>query len=477
MKKILSLSVIALAFMIYSCGPKTTEIATLPDSAIKTTDLNNPCRSFANLSSGDKEDAENAFVLYKDQIQFKKWDAALRVWKVAYNLAPGSNGKVTSHFGDGVQIYSELAKASNDKALQRKYIDTIKMINAKFEQCFGADATQLARRAFDYYYVLGDLMPEDETFETFKKAIDKNEGKLLYFIVNPFTKMLYDRVIAEKISINEGRKYAKLIQNSIEEGQKNCKGQECESWGVVRDYSPDRLDALEGVDGFYDCEYYTKKYYALYKASPDDCEIINSAYAKFLRGGCPMTNAILIEVKKAKDTKCIIAPPAPGTLRQAYDAYGDGRYREAIKLFDQGIIEASDNERKAKIALTVAKIYYGDLKNFPLSRKYAYDAAKFKSGWGEPFILIGKLYASSGPLCGPGRGFDSQVVTWVAIDKFAYAKSIDGSVASEANKLIAQYSQYMPSNDDVFLRTNITKGGPFFVGCWIQESTIVRTAN
>ena len=476
MKKILLPFIVVLSLCIYSCGPKTTELATKPDTAEIKTDLKNPCRTFNNLSSVDKEDAENAFVLYKDQIQFKKWDAALQVWKVAYNLAPGSNGKVTSHFGDGVQIYSELAKASTDKALQLKYIDTIKMINAKFEECFGADAAQLARRAFDYYYVLGELMPEDETFDTFKKAIDKNNGKLLYFIVNPFTKMLYDRVIAEKISIPEARKYTTLIEKSIEDGLKTCKGQDCESWGVVNDYSLARLDALEGVDGFYDCEYYTKKYLALYKASPDDCEVINTAYARFLRGGCPLTNAALIEVKKAKDTKCFVAPPAPGTLRQAYDAYGDGKYREAIKLFDQGIIEASDNERKAKIALTVAKIYYGDLKNFPLSRKYAYDAAKYKGGWGEPFILIGKLYASSGPLCGPGRGFDSQVVTWVAIDKFAYAKSIDPSVSSEANSLINQYSKYMPSNEDIFSRT-ISKGSSFFVGCWIQESTTIRTAN
>jgi len=91
-------------------------------------------------------------------------------------------------------------------------------------------------------------------------------------------------------------------------------------------------------------------------------------------------------------------------------------------------------------------------------------------------MIIGKLYASSGPLCGPGRGWDSQIVTWPAIDKFEYAKKIDPSVTKEANQLIATYSQYMPSREDLHLRTDIHEGDNFKVGCWIQENTTVRAA-
>ena len=123
----------------------------------------------------------------------------------------------------------------------------------------------------------------------------------------------------------------------------------------------------------------------------------------------------------------------------------------------------------------IAKIYYRDLKNFGLSRKYALKAAKLKSGWGEPYLLIGKLYASSGPICGPGRGWDSQIVTWPAIDKFKYAKRIDSSVAKEANKLIRSYQRFMPSIDDIFQRT-YKEGQKFKVGCWINETTTIRAA-
>jgi len=63
---------------------------------------------------------------------------------------------------------------------------------------------------------------------------------------------------------------------------------------------------------------------------------------------------------------------------------------------------------------------------------------------------------------------------WPAIDKWNYAKSIDPSSASEANKLINQYNQYMPTREDIFQRV-IEPGSTIKVGCWIQETTIVRT--
>ena len=126
--------------------------------------------------------------------------------------------------------------------------------------------------------------------------------------------------------------------------------------------------------------------------------------------------------------------------------------------------------------LLVAKIYYRDLKNYPTSRKYALDAAKAKPGWGQPYLLIGNLYASSGPLCGTGRGWDSQVVTWPAIDMWYKAKSVDSKVANEANSLINRYLQYMPKKEDIFFR-NLKAGDSFFVPCWIQETTTIRTSD
>ena len=60
--------------------------------------------------------------------------------------------------------------------------------------------------------------------------------------------------------------------------------------------------------------------------------------------------------------------------------------------------------------------------------------------------------------------------------RFRKAKTIDPSFTDEANKWIREYEQYMPKMEDVFVR-NLNKGQSFKVGCWIQESTTIRTAN
>lgn len=189
-----------------------------------------------------------------------------------------------------------------------------------------------------------------------------------------------------------------------------------------------------------------------------------------------MSNPKLAALKQKKDTDCYVAPPEPGLLRQGYDAYNAGNYSDAVSKFDTYVQKQTDPAKKFKYGMLIAKIYYRDIKNFPQARKYALAAAESMPSNGEPYMLIGKLYASSGPLCGPGRGWDSQVVTWPAIDMFKKAKHVDPSMAAEANQWIGQYQQYMPKKEDIFQR-RIKAGTTYKVGCWIQRNTTVRTAD
>ena len=465
---------------ILACTPKAGEtLATdtpKPETPAPTGPQNPDCLSLFDLSPADKDRAETAFVLYRDYLKVENWTEAKKYWMTAFFSAPGSNGMVKSHFTDGVRIYTHLMTLTSDETLKMRYVDTIRMIHAKRKVCFGHDATYLGQMAFDYYYNLNAYIPQKEIYETFKLAADASGPYMDYFILNPFAKVLFDEATAFNINLDEGRTYAKKILKSVEYGLANCKGSECEAWAIVNSYAPDRMEALESIDGFYDCEYYQERYYPIYQQNPDSCDVVREVYAKLLRGNCSPNMAQVQELKKLTETTCYVAPPSAGPCAEGMIAYNNGRYRESVNKFQLCADSHTDTEKKANTLLLIAKIYYRDLKDYPKSRKYALDAAKQKPKWGEPFMLIGKLYASSGPLCGPGTGFDSQVVTWPAIDKFNYAKSIDPSITSEANKLINTYQKYMPNREDLFQRS-IQVGSPFTVGCWIQENTTVRSAD
>lgn len=432
-----------------------------------------PCKTFEDISNRD--DIEIAFVLYRDQMKMQDMEKAYLLWQVAMHSAPGSNGRVQYHFEDGLKIFKHFYDQSETIDDKRQWLDSIEWVYNKRIECFGDESYLAGRLAFDYYYYYNDLVSEDTIYTLFKKAIDGKAEKTDYFVINPFVKLLDERFKDSLISVDEARKYAYHLLNAIEYGTKNCKGSECQAWVIINEYAPNLLENFEGTKGFYDCDYYANKYYKLFLQNPDDCEVINKAYRRLRWGDCEENLTQLQEIKQVKDSKCYVPPPAPGPLKSAYIAYNDGKYMEAINNFNEFITSVDDPELKAKYNLVISKIYYGDIRNFPESRKYALRAASFKENWGEPYILIGKLYASSGPICGPGRGWDSQIVTWAAIDKFEYAKNIDPSVRAEANKLIRDYSQYMPSIEDIFQRT-LKENQVFTVPCWIQETTRIRAA-
>ncbi len=478
MKSIYIILLLSSSLFYIACTPKVVEETKeqVIEEPIKE-EPKGPCTILSQLSPSKKDEAETAYVLYRDFYKSKEYARALPLWQKAFTLAPAANGRIKYQYDDGVGIYKGLMEKETDPSVKQSYVDEIMKIYDKRAECTGDTGYSLGRKAFDNYYYFSEYTSEDETFEQFKQAIDLKGEKSDYFVINPFTALLFDRILDKRISYEEGRKYAYKIFEAVEYGKANCK-KDCDAWDIVAEYAPAKMENLEGLEGFYDCSFFSDKYYALYLSNPTDCETINKAYGRMLWGKCDKTNPIVAEVKKAKQTNCYTAAPPPkeSTLRQGYDAYTEGRYNEAISFFEQFVNKTTDNNKKAKYALLVAKIYYGDIKNFPKARAKAKEAASYRANWGEPYILIGKLYASSGPLCGPGRGWDSQIVTWPAIDKFEYAKSIDASVAAEANKWISQYKQYMPSKEDIFLR-NLKAGATYKVGCWINESTKIRTAN
>lgn len=470
------LSLTTILCLIIACTPKVTEQVVEEKVVEKVQEPvadSNPCVTLDELSPSVKDEVETAYVLYRDQVKQKNFEAALPLWEKAYYGAPAANGRIKYQFDDGLKIYKYMYDQATEDQIKRQYLDTIMSIYNKREECFGEGDYLAGRKAFDMYYYYNAHSDEDEIYALFKQSLDGQGADTDYFVVNPFTKLLSERIIGEKISVDEGRKYANTLWSVIEKG--NASGKNKEAWEIINAYAPVRLENLEGIEGLYDCSYYEDKYLAAFRADPENCEVINKAYGRLLWGGCDKNSAAVTEVGQGKKTHCYVAPPPDGPLKRAYTAYTEGRYKEAVGLFDEFVAKTSDPAKKFKYLMLIAKIYYGDIKNYPTSRKYAREASKLNPNSGEPFLLIGKLYASSGPLCGPGTGWDSQIVTWPAIDKFEQAKR-DPAVAAEAKQFIRTYKQYMPSKEDIFLR-GIKAGSSFKVACWIQENTKVRTAD
>lgn len=465
-----------LLFLFISCASKVTQDTVSATENVISEEpvvaVDPRCLRF-NDNSNSKELIE-AHVIYRDFIRNSNFEAAFPHWRKAYNAAPKADGNRDFHFSDGVKLYRYLITDTQDESLQRAYIDTLNTIFSHWRYCYGNSSDVLGQQGFIMFYELRDYFPDSVIFKKFKEVVEADEINIPYYIINPFSELLVMQLYNKEISEDEAKQYSYLVLNAVKSGL--ASGKDTAYWRTVNEYAPKRLEAFEGIEGFYPCEYYMEKYIPLYLENKDSCEIINEVYGRLRWAKCETTLDIFREIAQSRiDKKCIIIQEESLSVAgKAFEDLREGRYRDAIRGFDQAYREVSEAAKKAEYAMLISKIYYAHMKDFPSSRTWALRAAGHRSNWGEPYMIIGMLYASSGPLCGPGTGFDSQIVTWPAIDKWNHAKRIDPGVAAEANKMIETYTQYMPSKEDLFVRT-IEEGSPFKIGCWIQETTTARS--
>ncbi len=459
-----------------SCTPKVaeeiaeeqeTETSTKP----KPEEKESPCPTFLDAPNPDQTTTD--YVLYRDFLKAGDWDQAYDYWEKVYEVAPAADGRRNTVLADGITFNEYFLSQTPDTAQRDQYIEAIFRLYDQIQECFPEGGGYASgRKGFDLYYKYPNRASKEEMYALFKQSIDTDGVKTNDFVINPFTALLYELHVDGEVSIQEARQYETKIREIIAAGLENCEGTGCDRWKIVEEYALSRLEAFEAVKGFYDCDYYVEKYFPNFEEDPTDCDMIRTVYSRLRWGGCPEDAPQFEQLRSALNENCRVMDTGP--VAEGYECLRNADYQCAIDKLSQAAEEAEEAEKKGSLLLTVAKIYDAHLKNYPRARHFALQAAEVRPDWGEPYILIGRLYASSGPLCGPGRGWDSQVVVWAAIDAWAKAKQVDPSVTSEANRWIGRYSQYMPSKEDVFIR-NLKTGQSYYIGCWIQRSTRIRT--
>lgn len=467
-----------LLLCVYACTPKAAApVSEAPSQPVVTPKPNptgnlSPCAKFTDAP--DPDDAETNYVIYRQMMKAQEMDAAFKTWRKVYAISPAADGNRATVFTDGIAFYNRLIQESPEK--KEVYGDTIISLYQEARRCYPGDGYMSAIQAFDSYYTYPGSATDEEIYALFKESIEiDGPEELQYFVINPMSSLVVKMHREGNIEEAEAKTIVDALNARLEKGLKECKGDECQAWNTINGYAPDALRYFETVKGFYDCNYYIDQYYPDFEENPQDCDVIRTAYSRLRYGGCAEGSPEFDKLKTAYENNCrVVVDQGPSTLKEAFDCLESGDYDCSIEKFTAAAQEADDNEKKGRYYLYAAKVFYAHKRNFSQARNFARRAAAANPNTGEPYMLIGTLYASSGPLCGPGTGFDSQIVTWPAIDKWLQAKRIQPDLAPQANKLINRYTQYMPSKSDIFQR-GIKEGDSFSVGCWIQETTRART--
>ena len=165
-----------------------------------------------------------------------------------------------------------------------------------------------------------------------------------------------------------------------------------------------------------------------------------------------------------------IEPDASTALGCAYLHYRQGGIDESIRFFDESVELEEDTLKKADNCYSAAVALYSK-KMLGKARQYAEKAISYNGKYGQAYLLIAQMYASS-----PNWSHDATLnkcTYYAAIDKLQLAKSADPGVAEEAQKLITAYASQTPKEEDLFF-LGLKKGSSVTIGGWINEKTTVR---
>jgi tetratricopeptide (TPR) repeat protein len=394
--------------------------------------------------------------LYREYVKQKNYDDALEPWRKAYQFCPQATKNI---YIDGAKLFKYLIKKNKgNEDVQKVYLDSLETLYDNRIANFGKENYVLGLKGSDMMkYSFSDL---DRAFAYLKQSVEGQQSK------SKATPLFsYFQAATEKYK-----------SKSFD------KSQVLEVYAVVSDYLDVNIakeskskkfyvKAAENVEKlfvpFATCDDLIAMFDAKYQETPDDINLLRRIVKVLDKKDCSDAEVYFSAARKLHE----VEPSALSAYNMGNLSLKKNKSSDAIVFYKQSLeLSDSDND-KASCFYGLSAAYFKSGNN-STARNYAYKALEISPSWGKSMLLIGDIYAASANECG-SNSFESAMLYSAGIDKFIAAKNMDSSVADLANKKIATYSKYLPSNEDAFFN-GYKEGDSYNIGCWINESTKVR---
>ncbi len=394
-----------------------------------------------------------------EYVKIKAYDFAYTAWRYCFMNCPEASKNI---YIQGEEILEN--KIKNDKDNMEAYVDTLMLLYDQRIQYFNQEGKVLGKKGMDLFRYRPSAALDAYGF--LAKALDVDGPKADDAVVANF--IIISGVLYGKTEI-EGDE---LVNNYVRAVDILDKRMAAHTNQRRKDKTQRAIETVEKVfaeSGAADCETLVAIYTPKFEANKENLDFLNKVTTLLAKTPKCDESELYFNAAEAKYT---LEPSAEAAAAIGTGFAAKGEYQKASGYFLKAIEQETDTEKKAEYNYKLAKVYYNS-NSYAQTRKYAKAALSLKSNYGEAYILIGKAYAASSKTCGSSE-FEQAAVYWVAVDMFAKARAVDSSVAIEASELIAQYSKYFPGAEKAFFE-GFSDGQNYTVGCWINESTVVRT--
>ena len=402
--------------------------------------------------------------LFHESVKNKQYDEAYGFWLPVYQSRPDLNKAI---YTDGTEILGHRYQQATDENVRKALRDSIMQLHDDrikyFDEARYPDAYVLGVKAMDYL----TYFQEDElalpAYGWMKESVTALGAKAQITVLRKFVELSYN--IYKSNTEQYGDQFladyqlaSAALEQIVVAGGKNAE---------PASHQKAYIDRLYAASGAADCDQMDQMYASVVAESANDIEKLGSIMKLYRRLGCTESDVYFTAAEHAHK----LQPTSESAAGCAQMCIKKGDLNGALEYYKQELSMVTDDEDKADYLYRVANVYVL-LKNYQQGAAYAQQSLDVNPEDGRCYLLMGICYASA-------KIYDDPIlarsVFWVACDMFRKAKTVDSSCATDANKLIATYSQYFPSKEDVFFHKELNDGQPFRVGGWIGKTTICRS--
>ena len=428
-------------------------------------------------------------------VKNKDYKVAYDAWKVLFDEFPVAR---VDTYTNGIKILNDFIAKEADPAKKEEYIDMLMAVYDQqikyLEQLQAITKTKLSegqilgRKAIDLIKYRKDT-PAEEVYDMLAKSVAIEQGQSEYVVTELFMKysglkykndkshgeqIIEDYLNASVYIVDVLDKYhdniEKCLQKYAEEGDPKD-SINAGKYGKMIDASrvaKSNIDAYFINSGAASCEDLDRIYAPLIEENKGNIEYLNKVITVMAMLRCTNQDAYLAASEYAFEIDP--NPTSKAAMGCGYRYFKKGDIDKAMEYFDRAIELEASVTNKSELCYKVADIYY-NLNKYGKARSYAQKALALNSKYGAPHIIIAQCYAAT------SNWSDDNTLNnctyYLCIDRLERAKSVDPSIKREADKLIASYKKYTPSNEELFMK-GYKVGEKVTIGGWINETTTIR---
>ena len=408
--------------------------------------------------------------IYSEYVKTDNFTDAYKPWMAVFTEAPLAQ---VSTYTNGAKILRALIASSKDGAQQKKYLDELMAVHDQrikyldgLNQLVRTPTTKgsiLGMKAHDYIMFSGANIDVNKAYQMIKEAVDLEKATSDYFMFQD----LMD-ISSRKLKSDDTHK-EQFIQDYLTASgyaDEALKAATKESDKKLLKTAKDNVDAYFINSGAASCENLQAIYGPKVNQNKTNLDYLKQVINVMQMLKCTEEEAYFV----ASEAAHAMEPTAATAAGCAYMYYKKGDLDKSVQYFDQAIELEQEAEKKADYAYSAAVVLFSK-KQLSKAKQYANKAISYNGNYGKAYILIAQMYASS-----PNWSDEAALnkcTYFAAIDKLQRAKSVDPSVAEEAQKLINTYAGHTPKDEDLFF-LGLKKGNSVTIGGWIGETTTIR---